>query len=107
MSQVQEFFNKVESDSIVTEEYKTLLLSCKELSKDEAIQKVIGFAQEKGYTFSVEDIESFAKAKESDELSEEDLDAVAGGLSLGLVIKAHDGSHGTICFIFGGELVIE
>ena len=79
---VQVFLNNMKNDTSLGEEYKTLLMSCKELSKEDALEKVVGFAQGKGYSFSSEDIQSFSKNKESDELQDEELDAVAGGIGL-------------------------
>lgn len=80
---IKEFFNEVQNNEIFGKEYKTLLTSCKDLSQDKAIEKVIEFAKEKGYHFSSQDIKSFTKEKKSDELKEEELDAVSGGIGGG------------------------
>jgi len=77
---VQAFLNALESNSTLGEEYKTLLASSKELSKEDILGKIVGFAQDKGHTFSAEDLKSFSKDKNANELSEEELDSVSGGL---------------------------
>ncbi len=45
-----------------------------------SLEKIVAFAKSKGYEFTVADIEAIAK--QSEELSEEQLDNVAGGLVL-------------------------
>lgn len=44
------------------------------------VEKIVAYAGSKGYSFTVADVE--ASAKQGGELSEEQLDKVAGGLSL-------------------------
>ena len=76
---VQEFLNTLQSNTSLGEEYKTLLTSCKELSKEKISEKGVSFAKEKGHNFSSEDIDTFSKNKNSNELTEEELNTVAGG----------------------------
>jgi predicted ribosomally synthesized peptide with nif11-like leader len=66
---VLDFFTQVETNS-------TLKQKVQAVSKKDDLLKL---AQESGYTFTAEDIKAFVEKSESDELNEEELEAVAGG----------------------------
>ncbi len=70
MSEISRFNNDVR-------ENKEMLDAVKEIGND--LGKVVAYANSKGYAISIEELE--AQIKEEGELSEENLDKVAGGLS--------------------------
>ncbi|MEH1910897.1 MAG: Nif11-like leader peptide family natural product precursor [Nostoc sp.] len=66
---VYSFFSQVEQDSTLKQQVKATT------NKDDLLR----IAQESGYNFTAEDIKAFVEKNESDELDEEELEAVAGG----------------------------
>ncbi len=70
MSEITRFNNDVR-------ENQEMLDALKEIGND--LEQVIAYANSKGYALTVEELE--AKAKQEGELSEEQLNNVAGGLS--------------------------
>ena len=77
MKQVEEFFNKVKADDALKAEFKALT------EKEGAADKIIAFAAEQGFTFTIEEWDGYIqKAREEDvqELSDDDVEKVAGGL---------------------------
>lgn len=66
---VVKFFNQVEQESTLKQKVQAAA------NKEELLK----LAQESGYSFTSEDIKAVAEKAESDELNEEELEAVAGG----------------------------
>ncbi|KAB8315276.1 Nif11-like leader peptide family natural product precursor [Tolypothrix campylonemoides VB511288] len=66
---VLDFFTQVENDS-------TLKQKVQAAANKEDLLKI---AQQSGYSFSAEDIKAIAETTESEELKEEELEAIAGG----------------------------
>jgi len=77
--QVKEFIKKVNSDQGLYEKFKALLPEDQKDSDREAIisEKIVPFAKEAGYDLTAEDFKVDEAA--SGELSDEELEAVAGG----------------------------
>ena len=75
---VQEFFTRLQQDRELAREYKGAL--------DQAIESVVGptileVAARNGSTFSADELSAYL-AQRSSELDDDQLDAVAGGLSM-------------------------
>ena len=66
---VYSFFSQVEQDSTLKQQVQA--------ATDE--DDLLRIAQESGYNFTAEDVKNFVEKNESDELNEEELEAVAGG----------------------------
>ncbi|MCC5645538.1 Nif11-like leader peptide family natural product precursor [Nostoc sp. CHAB 5824] len=66
---VYSFFSQFEQDSTLKQQVQTAT------NKEDLLR----IAQESGYNFTAEDIKAFVEKNESDELDEEELEAVAGG----------------------------
>lgn len=101
------FFKKIETDQTLQDEYKTLLADCKGLVEDEIMGKISRFSSDKGFDISAEDIRAVAVDMKEGELSEEELEAVAGGgasLSFYIFGDANFSSNykrSTFCLIAG------
>ena len=82
---VQDFFKKVESDEDLANGYRSLQqeLAAAKADEDFYIAKIVQFASQNGHIFTAEDLTLAAKSKQSEELSDDDLDTVAGGLDWG------------------------
>ena len=72
MSQMKELYNKVAND-------KALQAKFAEIMKDASEEKLVAFAKEAGFDVSVDDVKAYMADKAKGELSENDLDMVAGG----------------------------
>lgn len=77
--QAKEFIKKVNSDQALYEKFKALVPEDQKDSDREAIisDKIVPFAKEAGYDLSAEDFKTDGPA--SGEISDEELEAVAGG----------------------------
>jgi len=103
----RKFFKQVEEDASLGEEYKSLLMGCKELSEDAVLDRVVRFAEEREFSFSAEDTKALARSMQPEELSDEDLSQVAGGgrwkesaAWVFMVVAGHTGP-GAFCLIVG------
>ena len=78
---VRTFFKKVEEDENLGERYKSLLQGIvpPDVDEENLWKEVVEFASENGYKFTSEDVKLVAESMQSEELSDEELDAVAGG----------------------------
>ena len=90
--QIKEFFNKAKADSKLQEQIAAFQA---EISQDEQgipgeqlrealIEKMVALADSVGFTFSIDDLKDAIQAKEAEiaengELSDDDLESVAGG----------------------------
>jgi len=103
LEQAQEFFKKVEEDASLGEEYRSLLRDSKEKALSEAalLERVVRFAEERGASFSAEDTKDLARTQQSEELSDEALDKVAGGAWTLYLIAAFGESRNSVCLILG------
>ena len=98
---VKAFFKQVEEDQGFSNRYKSLLKDIAKAGTDEAaaIQQVTQFASRNGYEFAAEDLKGVAAEMQGGELTNEQLDAVAGGLDFIFVMTGVD--SGGFCIIFG------
>lgn len=80
MSAMKELYAKVAADSALQEKYYKLV---EEAGDESALsEKLVGFAKEQGFDITVDDFKEFVKALAepvNGQLSDEDLDSVAGG----------------------------
>jgi predicted ribosomally synthesized peptide with nif11-like leader len=104
---VKAFFDKVEVDNALNVSYKELVkgMANDKLDQDRATTKVVQFASTHGFEFAANDLSAFTRSMSQGELSDEDLEAVAGGLSvvwilLGTTKTGHD-ENTQVCFIVG------
>jgi hypothetical protein len=99
---VRAFFKQVEENQGLREGYKSLLQGMMKAGADEAVaaQQVTQFASQNGYEFAVEDLKGLAAEMQDGELTNEQLEAVAGG-GLEFIFVATGVSSGGACFIVG------
>ena len=76
---VNAFFNKIEEDQNLSDQYKSLLKGVPTSDEEAALKEVVQFASQHGYEFRSEDLKLVAEDMQSGELSDEQLNAVAGG----------------------------
>jgi lactobin A/cerein 7B family class IIb bacteriocin len=97
------FFKQVEEDQSLREGYKSLLHGMVKAGTDEAAaaQQVTQFASQNGYAFAAEDLKGLAAEMQGGELTNEELEAVAGGALTWVIVTG--GSSGMACFIVGYE----
>jgi predicted ribosomally synthesized peptide with nif11-like leader len=96
---VKTFFKQVEADQNLNDQYKSLVKGMAAANADEAaaMQQVVAFAAQQGFAFTAEDVQLAAAEMQGDELTDEELDAVAGGWGLMFVHKGYGG----ICVMIG------
>ncbi|MDR2560747.1 MAG: Nif11-like leader peptide family natural product precursor [Holophagales bacterium] len=92
MEKVKEFYKALSSDEAMKERAKAMLDKGKPADEAEAAGAVIAFAKSEGYDFTAEELKAFASAG-ARELSDEELENVAGGCS---------GYAKCFCFFAGG-----
>lgn len=86
MSKFLEFYNKINGDPVVTEEFKKIAEKYKlpagvkisDLS-NEVLTALIPVAEKAGFEFTVEEVKAYLKKSDEGELSDDELEAVAGG----------------------------
>lgn len=84
MSQMKELYEKVARDAVLQMKFVKIIENHDQLSEAEVGRKQVAFAKELGYDVSKEEIDDFFKnlsEQSSGELSEDELDMVAGGKS--------------------------
>lgn len=81
MEKMKELYDKVAKDSALQTKFAEIMKDAEKSGKDETGKKLAAFAKEAGYEATVEEMVGFFKSLEVREgtLSEEELDAVAGG----------------------------
>ena len=100
---VKAFFKQVEEDQGFSNRYKSLLKDIAKAGTDEAaaIQQVTQFASRNGYEFAAEDLKGVAAEMQGGELTNEQLDAVAGGTIEMVFVATAAGGEGGVCIIVG------
>lgn len=82
MSQMQELFMKVSQDTALQEKFSAIIHEAKEAGAEATEAKLTAFAKEAGYAVTLEEMAAFfgtLSNKNESELSETELDMVAGG----------------------------
>ena len=106
---VKAFFEALSKDESIQQALKAKELAYTGIKEDrEAIVKevLIPVAEEAGYAFTMEELKEFEKGMRPEgELDEDELEAVAGGLTWGICVMAGLGG-GDMCFIVGGTACI-
>lgn len=82
MDKMKELYEKVAGDSVLQNKFTDIMKEAENAGEEETKEKLIAFAEDAGFTVSVEEMTAYFKklseAKEG-EMSEEELDMVAGG----------------------------
>jgi predicted ribosomally synthesized peptide with nif11-like leader len=84
MSQMKELYDKVARDAALQMKFVKIVENSDQLSEAEVGKKQVAFAKELGFDVTKEEIDEFFKnisEQASGELSEDELDMVAGGKS--------------------------
>ena len=106
---VNSFFEAMTKDESIQQALKEKELAYTGAKDDrEAVIKevLIPVAEAAGYTFTVEDLKEYEEGKQvNGELNEDELEAVAGGLTWGLCIMLGFGG-GDMCYIIGGTACV-
>jgi len=102
---VKAFFKQVEEDQGLSNQYKSLLKDMAKTGTNEAaaIQQVAQFASRNGYEFAVEDLKGVAAEMQGGELTNEQLDAIAGGGVAWVFVGTTSASSAGFCVIIGGQ----
>lgn len=81
MEKMKELYEKVAGDSELQKKFAEIMEGAEKAGPEETEKKLVAFAKVAGYEVTVEDIAGFFNNLEAKEgaLSEEELDAVAGG----------------------------
>ncbi|MDQ5910610.1 MAG: Nif11 domain [Pseudomonadota bacterium] len=103
---VQTFFKLVEADETLRTSYLSFLKGLAEAKPDEksANLEVVKFADQHGVQFSAEDLSAVASEMNKGDLSDEQLQDIAGGPLGWFMIWCGSGEtkHGQFCVIMGG-----
>ncbi len=87
-----DFYNHVVENAAVKAKMEALMAQGASMSKDAYFDAMIAFAKEEGYAFTKDEvIKYFEDNFSSGELSDEDLEAVAGGKNSGGISDLWDG----------------
>jgi len=103
--QVKVFFAKVEQDEELGRSYKSLLKGMADAKKeqDTVLKEIVEFASGKGFEFTADELKAASLSSKEGELSEDDLDAVAGGGWGGAFVSSGDFQDGAGSFcVFAG-----
>jgi predicted ribosomally synthesized peptide with nif11-like leader len=85
MSKMQELYEKVAKDSALQVKFNAIISDAQEAGEAATGEKLAAFAKEAGFDVTLEDMQTFFKElseKGEGELSDTELDMVAGGKSL-------------------------
>lgn len=86
MSQMKELYEKVAKDGALQEKLNVILKEAEEAGQEETNTKLVAFAKDAGFDPSIQEMQEFfagLAAKRDGELSNLELDMVAGGKSEG------------------------
>lgn len=86
MSQMKALYEKVAQDADLQKKFSEILADGEKAGKEATEEKLLAFAKDAGYSLSIAEMQEFFKALEknqSGELSDLELDMVAGGKSQG------------------------
>lgn len=82
MSRMQELYEKVSKDAALQEKLSVIMKDAEKVGEEATKEKLVMFAKDAGHNVTMDEMQAFfidfLKTKE-DELSEQELDAVAGG----------------------------
>ena len=84
MGKIQELYSKVAGSSALQETFNQIMADAEKDGTEAAEQKLVQFAQAEGYEISIEEMRAFfvgMATQASGELSDAELDQVAGGKS--------------------------
>lgn len=101
---IKAFFNTLGNDAAMAERYKTLLGSQKGEGGETIVAAVVRFAAAEGYTFTEADLSGMTKAMKDQPLTDEQLEAAAGGALGWAFVAGSGGQSDFVCFTFGWAL---
>ena len=84
MEKMKELYHKVATDPTLRNKYNTIIQDAEKTEADESEKKLLALAKEAGYDVTLSEMLDFFKdmsAPDAGELSESELDMVAGGKS--------------------------
>jgi predicted ribosomally synthesized peptide with nif11-like leader len=95
MSQMKELYQKVSEDSVLQAKFADIMKDAEQDDQEATGEKLVAFAKEAGYGVTIEEMKEYFKdlsEKQSGELTETELDMVAGGKFTGRGIGGIIGS---------------
>lgn len=90
MSKMHELYEKVSKDIALQEKFKAIMKDAETLGEEAMNETYLAFAKSAGYDITIEEMQAFFKdlvEKEHGELSDAELDLVAGGKTHGDVLS--------------------
>lgn len=90
MTKMQELYEKVSKDIALQEKFSAIMKDADTLGEDATNEKYLAFAKGEGYDITIEEMQTFFKdlmEKDREELSDVELDQVAGGKTHGDVMS--------------------
>jgi predicted ribosomally synthesized peptide with nif11-like leader len=91
MKQMEELYRKVADDTVLQAKLATAMKDADKVGEYAAKQNLTAFAKDAGYDIKMEEMQAFFKdlaEKETEELSDAELDMVAGGKSQGYLVAS-------------------
>ena len=118
MSQMKELYETVAADQVLQEKFKNIMEGAKEAGEEATGQALLEFAEEAGFSVSLAEAQEFflnPPQSQEGELSDQELDLVAGGksteekilsfatLNIGCNVlnSIRDSQDGKVCTTFG------
>lgn len=101
MTKMKELYEKVAADSTLQDKLATIMKGAEEAGEEATEEKLLAFAKDAGYDVTLDEMREFFK-QEGLELSEADLDGVAGGKNPGIGTTLHC-PHSVYCDGVGGS----
>jgi len=90
MSKMKELYEKVAGDSVLQAKFSEIMKKSGEKGSEATVESLVAFAKEEGYDVGSDEITKFFKEfteKSEGELSDTELDAVAGGKGEKVIIS--------------------
>jgi predicted ribosomally synthesized peptide with nif11-like leader len=87
MEKMKELYQKVAADPELQKKYTAIIQDAEKAGAEDTGKKLLAFAKEAGYDIEISEMQQFFKDladQKSDELSENELDMVAGGKGGGI-----------------------
>lgn len=85
MEKMKELYDKVAGDKALQTKFEEIMNNAEHVDKEETELKLVAFAKEAGYDVNIDEMSAFFKQlvdKDKGQLSDAELDMVAGGKSL-------------------------
>ncbi len=99
MEKMKKLYEKVAADSKLQAKFEVIINAAEKVGEAETSEKLVGFAKEAGFDVTLDEMQKFFKnlSENKDELSDQELDMVAGGKAGIMPVVSSVMSMGVTC----------